>query len=174
MNGIEEGVVDYAVYEDGNRYLGIADVELPTLNNKQFNISGAGLAGEMDLPVVGHRDAMKVKIKFRDASEAAYILSETRVHLIDLRVVKQGLDYTAGEIITTNHKYVVKIVPLSRTGGVLKPATPQSVDGEYSCLYLAEYIDGKCVSKIDPIGYVDIDHTGKDRAEQIRRGLGMI
>lgn len=173
MNGIDEGVINYALYEDGNRYLGIATVDMPDKESKAFTMNGAGISGDIDIPVIAHRNAMFMTINFRDTSEAAYILAEERVHLIDLRVVHQSLDTTAGEIGTTNHKFVTKIIPISLSGGSLSPASPQAVSGKYSVLSIAEYIDGKCVSNIDPTAFIDIDHTGKDRAEAIRKGLGM-
>ena len=173
MNGIDEGVINYAVYENGTRYLGIATIEMPNKTSKSFTMNGAGIAGDIDIPVTGHRDAMTMKINFRDTSEAAYVLAEERVHLIDLRVVHQNLDSSAGELGITVHKFVAKIIPKSISGGTLSPATPQAVSGEYSVLSLAEYIDGKCVSDIDPVNFKDVDHTGKDRAEAIRKALGL-
>lgn len=173
MNGIDEGVINYAIYEDGNRYLGIATVEMPNKTSKSFTMNGAGIAGDIDIPVIGHREAMTMKINFRDTSEAAYALAEERVHLIDLRVVHQNLDSAAGEIGISGHKFVAKIFPKSLSGGTLSPASPQAVSGEYSVLSIAEYIDGKCVSDIDPVNFKDVDHTGKDRAEAIRKALGL-
>lgn len=173
MNGIDEGVINYALYEDGNRYLGIATVEMPNKTSKSFTMNGAGIAGDIDIPVIAHRDSMTMKINFRDTSEAAYILAEERVHLIDLRVVHQNLSVDAGEVGISGHKFVAKIMPKSLSGGTLSPASPQAVSGEYSVLSIKEYIDGKCVSDIDPTAFRDVDHTGKDRAEAIRKALGI-
>lgn len=173
MNGIDEGVINYALYEDGNRYLGIATVEMPNKTSKSFTMNGAGIAGDIDIPVIAHRDAMTMKINFRDTSEAAYILAEERVHLIDLRVVHQNLSVDAGEVGISGHKFVAKIMPKSLSGGTLSPASSQAVSGEYSVLSIKEYIDGKCVSDIDPTAFRDVDHTGKDRAEAIRKALGI-
>lgn len=173
MNGIDEGVINYAVYEDGTMYLGIATVDMPDKNSKSFTMNGAGISGDIDIPVIAHRDAMTMKINFRDTSEAAYALAEERVHNLDLRVVHQNLDNQQGEIGISSHKFVVRVIPKSLSGGSLSPATPQAVSGEYSVLKIAEYIDGKCVSDIDPVNFIDIDHTGKDRAEAIRKGLGL-
>lgn len=173
MNGIDEGVINCAIYENGNRYLGIADVDMPDKTSKSFTMNGAGIAGDIDIPVIAHRNAMTMKINFRNTSEAAYALAEERVHLVDMRVVHQNLDSAAGEISISGHKFVAKIIPKSLSGGKVAPATPQSVSGEYSVLSIAEYIDGKCVSDIDPVNFKDVDHTGKDRAEAIRKALGL-
>lgn len=173
MNGIDEGVINYALYEDGKRFLGIAKVTMPDKVSKSFTMNGAGIGGDIDIPIVAARDAMKMKIEFRNANEAAYTLAETRVHLIDMRVIHQNLDYSAGEIGESDHKFVTKIIPLSFSGGDIEVAKPQPVSGEFSVLSIKEYIGDKLVSHIDPINMIDIDHTGKDRAASIRRGLGM-
>ncbi len=173
MNGVDEGIINYAVYEDGSRYLGIATVEMPNKTSKTFTMNGAGIGGDIEIPVIAARAAMTMKINFRDTSEAAYALAEERVHNVDLRVVHQNLDSTAGEVGITNHKFVARIFPKSLSGGTLEAAAAQAVSGEYSVLAIAEYIDGKCVSNIDPVNFIDIDHTGTDRAEMIRKGLGM-
>lgn len=171
MNGLDEGVINYAVYEDGKRFLGIATVTMPNKENKTFTMNGAGIGGDIDIPVIAARNAMRMSIKFRNANEAAYALAEERVHLIDLRVVHQNLG--AEEIGISNHKFVASIFPVSFSGGELEPAKPQAVSGEFSVFSIKEYIDGKLVSHIDPFNFIDIDHTGKDRAEEIRKGLGM-
>lgn len=173
MNGIDEGVINYALYENGKRFLGVAKVTMPDKTSKTFTMNGAGIGGDIDIPVVAARDAMKMKIEFRNANEAAYTLAEERVHLVDMRVIHQNLDYSAGELGESNHKFVVKIIPISFSGGDLETAKPQAVSGEFSVLSIKEYIGDKLVSHIDPINMIDIDHTGKDRAESIRRGLGM-
>ncbi len=173
MNGIDEGVINYALYEDGKRFLGTAKITMPDKTSKTFTMNGGGIGGDIEIPVVAARDAMKMKIEFRNANEAAYTLAEERVHLVDLRIIHQNLDYAAGEIGESDHKFVVKIIPLSFSGGDVEPAKPQAVSGEFSVLSIKEYIGDKLVSHIDPVNMIDIDHTGKDRAASIRIGLGM-
>lgn len=173
MNGIDEGVINYALYEDGKRFLGIAKVTMPDKVSKSFTMNGAGIGGDIEIPVVAARDAMKMKIEFRNANEAAYTLAEERVHLVDMRVIHQNLDHKAGELGESDHKFVTKIIPLSFSGGDIEVAKPQPVSGEFSVLSIKEYISNKLVSHIDPVNMIDIDHTGKDRAASIRRGLGM-
>ena len=173
MNGIDEGVINYALYEDGKRLLGVAKVTMPDKVSKTFTINGAGIGGDIELPVKAARNAMKIKIEFRNANESAYILEENRVHLVDLRVLHQNADYMHGELKETGHKFVLKIIPVSFSGGDIETAKAQPVSGEFSVLSLKEYIEEKLMRHIDPVNMIDVDHTGKDRAESIRRALGM-
>lgn len=172
MNGIDEGVINCEVYEDGKRFLGIARVTLPSLESKKFTMSGLGISGDIDIPVLATRNAMHMSIVFRNDNEGTDTLAEERVHLLDLRVIHQNLDYSEGEIGTTNRKYVVKVFPVSSSGGDIQSASAQEVTNEFSVFSLKKYINGKLARHIDPINFIDRDHTGKDRAEAIRKGLG--
>lgn len=169
---MESGIINYFVYEDGSDYMGIAKVTLPTLVYKMLTVNGAGLAGDVDLPVIGHRDAMKCSIEFVDASTSAYKLNEARKHLIDCRVAHEQYDTTAGQLGVIPHKVIMELVPTQLNNGVLAPATPQGVSGEYSVLSFKLYIDGKCVLDFDPLRWRDIDASGKDNLAAVRSALG--
>lgn len=41
-NGVDEGVISYAIYEDEKMFYGVAEVDLPNFENMVFNVSGAG------------------------------------------------------------------------------------------------------------------------------------
>ena len=40
--------INFAVYEDGQEYLGMANIALPTLSNLVQSINGAGIAGNVE------------------------------------------------------------------------------------------------------------------------------
>ena len=44
-NGVDEGVISYAIYEDEKMFYGVAEVDLPDFENMVFNVSGAGVLG---------------------------------------------------------------------------------------------------------------------------------
>ncbi|MCH5207539.1 MAG: phage major tail tube protein [Oscillospiraceae bacterium] len=172
MDG-NEGIINYTIHEDGSRFLGIANVTMPNKTNKTFTLNGAAVAGDIDLPVIGQHDAMKMTINFRDVSESAYILAEERVHVIDIRVAHENVDPTTSVLGFSKHKYVAKIIPLSLNGGTLAPASPQAVSGEYSVLSLEEYIGEELVSAVDPMNFRDVDHTGTNRLAEVGNFLGL-
>lgn len=172
-NGVDEGVVNYALYEDEKLYLGVASVTLPDVELSTFTLSGAGILGELEMPITATPKAMITVINFRHANEAAYALAEERVHNITLYRVDQNYDSTKGEIGTTNRKSFMKIFPKKLSGGELKPANPLSVSGEYAVFSYTEIVDGKTMLEVDPLNCRYIDHTGVDRAAKIRQGLGM-
>lgn len=169
---MEAGIINYAVYENGSEYLGIANITLSNKSYKKLTVNGAGIPGDIDLPVPGHTDAMTITINFLDAPRAAYKLCEFRRHLIDIRAAHEEYDATAGKIVVRAYKHVLEIIPVSKNNGTLAPSAAQAASGEYTLLSQKDYIDGKLVSNHDPIHFKDIDSSGKDALAAVRSALG--
>jgi len=167
------GTIDFAVYEDGRNFLGLAKIGLPDFSSKKLNVNGAGIPGDVDIPVIGHLDAMTMTIDFVDHQESQEKLAEMRVHVLDLRVAKQQFDKVAGKLAIDDHKYVVKVIPVSKTSGELAPASAQTTSNTYSCLYFAEYIKGKLIRKHDPFAYEHTDASGTNVLDPVKQALGM-
>lgn len=169
---MDAGIINFAVYENGSEYLGLANVTMPNLTNKKLTVNGAGIAGDIDIPIPGHRDAMTVTFSFVDAPKSAYQLCEHRRHVVDIRAAHEEYDATAGKIAVRAYKYVMEIIPTSRTGGTLAPSAAQAASGEYTVLSIKEYIDGKLISDFDPVHFRDIDISGTDALAAVRSALG--
>ena len=65
VNKIPEKTIAFNVYRDGTVLMGVATVELPQLQAMTETISGAGIAGEIDSPTLGHFQSMTAKLSFR-------------------------------------------------------------------------------------------------------------
>lgn len=166
------GVINYAVYENGSEYLGLAKVTLPDYSNKKFTVNGVGIGGDVDIPVTGHKDAMTCKIQFLDAPESARKLAEHRRHIIDIRAAHEEYDQVSGEIKVRAHKHILEIIPLKLTPGDLAPSAAQASSGEYTVLAIKDYIDGVLVNDYQPLNFIDIDNSGTDRLAAVRSALG--
>lgn len=166
------GIINFEVYENGTNYMGIASVNLPQVTKKTFTVNGAGVAGDVDIPVKGHADAMSVTIQFIDAPEAVYTLAEERKHTLDIRAAHEIYDSTTGTIKVVAYKHILEVIPKSLGNGTVAPSAAQAASGEYSCLSIKDYIDGKLVRHYDPINYIDIDSSGIDKLADVRSALG--
>lgn len=166
------GIVNFAVYENGSEYLGIAKVSLPDVSHKTITANGAGIAGDIEVPVVGQTNAMTCTIEFNDNPEAAYRLNTPGVHIIDLRVPHQELDAKSSELRIRGYKHILHVSPITLKGGEIAPATMQGVGIDFACLYRADYIDGKRVLLIDKTHgeYRGID--GKNIYDDVNKALG--
>ncbi len=168
----DAGIINYAVYEDGSEYLGLARVTLPDVNNKILTVNGAGIPGDIDLPVLGHMDAMIVKIDFLDSHESTYKLAETRRHILDLRAAHEAYNPTSGEIEVHAYKHILEVIPTKLGGGTIAPSAAQAVSGEYTCISRKDYIDEKLVLDYEPLNFIHIDDSGTDHLAKVRSALG--
>ena len=85
MPKIDEIITNYAVYEDATEYLGTSEVTLPEITNLAEEISGAGIAGNVEAVIIGHIEAMTLTLNFRTVTANTIKLAEPRVHKLDLR-----------------------------------------------------------------------------------------
>lgn len=167
----QETVVNFAVYEDKTEFLGIADVQLPDLTALTQQISGAGIAGNIEAVIPGHFEAMTMTFNFRTTTTAALKMSEPRRHNIDIRVANQVEDTVAGKILTESVKHVLVVIPKKDGGGKLAPASATDASGEYAVRYWATYVDGKKIREIDPMNSICIIN-GVDYLADVRKALG--
>lgn len=171
MLNFDESVINFAVYEDSVEYVGMAGVTLPNLAAIVQTLSGAGIAGNVEVPVLGHYDVMSLTLNFRTTTEHSVRLSEPRRHNIDLRMAQQIEDTVAGEVKVQSIKHVLVVVPKTDTGGTVAPAAPTNGSGEYSVRYWATYIDGAKVREIDPLNFI-CEVNGVDYLADVRKAIG--
>lgn len=171
MPNFDESVINFAVYEDSVEYVGMAGVTLPNLAAIVQTLSGAGIAGNVEVPVLGHYDVMSLTLNFHTTTEHSVRLSEPRRHNIDLRMAQQIEDTVAGEVKVQSIKHVLVVVPKTDTGGTVAPAAPTNGSGEYSVRYWATYIDGAKVREIDPLNFI-CEVNGVDYLADVRKAIG--
>ena len=61
---------NFNVYAGSDRLIGVTDeVKLPDMNAITSSVSGAGIAGTIDIPVVGAYENMDMEIPFRGLTD---------------------------------------------------------------------------------------------------------
>jgi hypothetical protein len=171
MAKIAETIINCAVYEDATELMGMADCTLPEINNLTQEISGAGIAGNVESIIMGHLEAMSMTINFRTVTDSQVKLAEPRVHDIDLRVAQQQTDTSTGKISTVPVKHILKVIPKKTAPGNVAPASTADANGEYAVHYYAQYISGKKKIEIDPLNFIYYVN-GKDYLKEVRKALG--
>ena len=167
----EVGTIDFAVYEDNDEFVGIASVTLPDKNQKVIPINGAGIGGDVEVPINGHYDAMTLTMAFKNYSPRVARLREHRRHNIELRIAQQNEDRIAGQLVQDAVKHVFVVVPKSASGGTVAPASPGDMNVAFSVRYWATFVNGTKVDELDPLNRVDIVN-GIDYNAPVRRALG--
>lgn len=171
MGRFSETLVNYACYENGKDYVGHADVTLPELVALTQELSGAGIAGNIESVIIGHYSAMSMSINFRTVTHSAVRLMEPRMHKLSLMAAQQESDAATGRLLIKHVKHVVRARPKKYALGKLAPASAADASGEFAVSYYALYIDGVQKIEIDPINFIcKVD--GKDYMKEVRKALG--
>lgn len=167
---VDQTNINFALYEDDNEYLGIAEVTLPDVNYLTQQISGAGIAGNIDA-VIPHVEAMTLGINFRTTTAQAVSLTEPRKHEITLRVAVQNENRISNELEVGKVKHVFDVIPKSLKAGKIAPASPGDASGEYTVRYWKYTIDGETVLEIDPLRF-KFEVNGVDYLKPVKDALG--
>ena len=152
--------------------IGTADVELPNLEAMTETVSGAGIAGEVDSPTLGHYASMTTTIKLRTVPGFAGRISAQRAHQFDFRGSQQVYNAGAGQYETVPVRCVMKATPKNMQLGSLQVGQMTETTGEYEVQYIKLWVDGVEQIEIDKYNYI-ARFGGVDFLAAVRRDLGL-
>jgi len=168
---LDQTVVDYRVYDNAEENLGVANVTLPNLSFLTQQISGVGVAGNLEA-VTPLLDAMTLTLQFQLFSKRALSLCGPDRHQITLRIAQQQENAVRSAVEPEGVKHVFVAIPKSLSGGSIAQATPTNPSGEYAVRYWKMTQGNETLIEIDPIGY-KCYIFGKDYLEPVRKALGI-
>jgi P2 family phage contractile tail tube protein len=164
--------INFSVYDgDSQDLLGVAEVTLPSFEAMTETISGAGIAGEMDMPVLGHFGGMTVEISWRTMTVDATKLSKQVGHKFDMRASIEQYDEQNATISSIPMKIVMVTVPKTLNLGNLNVGAGSDSSNEFECSYIKVLINNEEVVELDKFNYIYRVH-GVDYLESVRRDLG--
>lgn len=172
INNIPERTVNYRVYDADNALIGVATVDLPDIEAMTDTVSGAGIAGEIDSPTLGHFGSMTLTINWRTITGDASRLNAQRVHQLEFRSSQQINDAANGELKTQPVRIVTRCTPKNLSLGSLEVGAATDSSSEFEVTYLKIYIDGKETVEIDKYNF-KYAVGGVDFLRQVRRDLGI-
>jgi len=165
------GTIDFNVYEDGDSYIGVSETTLPDKVQKTVTVNGAGLGGDVEVPIQGQYEPMTAIFKFRAYNPSVGKLREPRRHTLDLRIAEQYEDPVTGNMKVDEIKHIMVVVPKKSSGGSVKPASANDTTVETSCRYWAIYVNGELIEEFDPINGKNMIN-GFDYGAAVRKALG--
>ena len=171
MSKQPEAYIDFEVYEGKTNYCGISKADLPNIAYLTQQITGAGIAGNIEAVLTGMVDAMTLGLEFRSATDAAVALMTPVKHELDLRVAEQYWDTNSQKKEVLADKYVLVVIPKNFNPGSVAPASPADTKSEFSVYYYAGFKDGKKMWEIDPFNYICVI-DGVDYMADVRKALG--
>ena len=163
--------INLEIYEDSVNLLGVAKVKLPDIAFPTVDISGAGMMGNMEVPLYGMVDAMSTTITWLTPHQDAVKLMSPKKHQLDMRVVEEYWGVEEAEVGTWADKYVMIVRPKNLSVGDVAPMAAANTSGEYAVYYYAAYRDGKQLWEVDKRNMKCVI-MGKDYMADIRKALG--
>lgn len=167
------GHIDYLMYKDGGELIGIAKVTMPPIKYKTVNAQGAGVMGEVTIPMAGMIDAMNIRIDFSSVTDAIVQLGTNEWHDVALYVADQYFDSVNRKEELEQERFEMSIRPTEINQGTIQTASAADASGTYSVCKYTVYKDGQKVIDIDQFNQVH-EVNGVDNAAAVRKALGMM
>lgn len=174
MAQIPEKLINFRCYgSDTQEFLGMTDAELPAFDAMTETISGAGIAGEFESPVVGHFKPMALKLKFRTITAKAIVSLAPSIarQVIDVRGSISIQDQQSG-LLTTQAIRVECSGPVkSGNLGKLEPGKVMGAEADIEVVTLRISVDGVLLVELDKLNQI-YRVGGVDYLQQVRIDLG--
>lgn len=172
INPIPDKIIGYRAFLSDTVLLGVAEVTLPDFEYMTETLNGAGIAGELDSPTLGHTQSMTIQINFRTMTDDAVKMIAPKPLMVTFRASQQEIDAAQGELKAKAVKITAKVMPKKTGLGKLESGKPQDISGEYEVLYLKVDVDSATRLEVDKLNYI-FKVDGKDYLAEVRQHLGM-
>lgn len=170
---IPEKIINYRCFVDGEiSPSALVDVDLPDIQYVSETISGAGIAGEIDSPTLGHFSTLEIGLNLRTLINKDFSLFSQKVYALEFRAATQSTDMVNGMINKGRLKVSARVVPKSMALGKLEVGKPSGSNQKFACHYLKVEVDGETVLEIDKINMI-FNVNGTDLLAEVRDAMGM-
>ena len=150
---IPEKIINYRCFIDGEMSpTALVDVDLPDIQFMSETISGAGIAGEIDSPTLGHFSAFEIGMNFRTLIKDNFKMFSQKIYALEFRAATQSTDMSGGQINKGKLKVSTRVIPKSLALGKLE--------------------DNETVLEIDKINMI-FNVNGEDLLAEVRDAIGM-
>lgn len=166
---VPEVLTNVRVYSDGATAHGTANVKLPNIEAMTETITGAGISGEVEVPVAGHFKAMKLEIEFYNMNSVFSGLSVGESCNLQIRGSLQVYEQGKRDDVPVKISVLGRV--LSSERGTLEPGKKTSPKTTVSCEYYKEELDGQTITEIDPLNFIAI-LNGKNLLAKVAENLG--
>ena len=167
-----EQVQNYEVFVNGGRCMGTASVDLPELQYMTQTIKGAGIAGEIEAPTLGHLQSLELKLTFRALYENPIALMEQKAVNLSLRGAIQKYDTGTGELKTLPVRIDARGRIKGGALGKLEPSELMDTEITFECDVISVKINNSEYFMHDKLNFVN-RVNGKDYLASVRLALGI-
>lgn len=172
INPVPERLINYRVYLEGNNLAGVATADLPDIEAMTDTVSGAGIAGEVDSPILGHFSSMGLTLTFRTITDDGIKLAGQKSHAIELRGSQQVYDAGNGSYETIPVRISVRGIPKRNGLGSLEVGSTTDSEVELELTYMKIFINNVERLEIDKYNFKYVV-DGEDYLASVRDDLGL-
>lgn len=169
---IPEKLINFKCYNDANDLIGVTDIDLPSIEYMTETVKGAGVAGEIDSPTMGHFSNLETKLTWRTIEKSLLKLAGNKAHMLDLRGAQQKYDPVTGEYKVVPVKILIKGATTNTELGKFEQGATVGSTTTISTHYLKVLVDGETLIEIDKYNYI-ANVGGTDWLTEVRKALGL-
>jgi P2 family phage contractile tail tube protein len=152
------------------RILDTTSVKRPSIETLTETISGAGIAGELDIPTTGQIGAMEYEISYNRTNKDAVRLFGQGIKHLEVRWVTDVLDSETGKINLCSNKEIIKAIPKKFDLGSVENNAANEATVALEITYYKYIQNGETLIEIDKLNNVIIIN-GVDYTKEIRKAL---
>lgn len=171
-NPIPGVLINAKIYNDGREQMGVGKVQLPDFEYLSESLTGLGLAGEIDMPVLGHFGSLTMSLNWNTVCEQAVSLLAPKTHRLTLYGSVQNWATESGAFEPRGVKVAVHAIPKKSGPGSFEAAKKTEPASEFELTYVKMTIGGKEILEIDKFNFI-CRINGKDYLSDVRQQLGM-
>lgn len=171
INEIRSGLTNFEVYYGATRQLGIATVDLPEFSYKTIELSGAGIAGDFNMPAPGHFEDMEVTIHWHSIQDNLSVLTAHKAHTLTLMGAQNIYDSATGDFRAQPVKIVVRTVPHKTPIGKFEQVSETDSETTLGIDYIKIWVDKKEIFEFDKFNFIS-RVNGVDYLAGTREAIG--
>ena len=170
-NIVPEKSNNFTVYIDGEEQAGIAEGTLPSGEFMTSEVRGAGIAGVIDSPGLGHMQSMTIELTWRAVTDMFIELTKPGGHELDMYAEHLAFDAGRGEYVSHSVNAYIKAVTKGFELGRLVVNDSAETKTTHEIYYMKLFVDGEDVLEIDKYNFI-YRVRGIDYMLETRRALG--
>lgn len=133
---------------------GLVDVEMPSIAFLSETISGSGIAGEIDSPLLGQTESMECTMNFRVPTNQLAMVMNPMGSAITLRAGLQTYDRATGQRLQQGFRVSMRVIPKNLELGTLNINEATETSQVFEVLSVSVFIADKPVLEIDKLNSV--------------------
>ena len=170
-NIVPEKSNNFTVYVDREEQSGIAEGSFPNVSSMTSEIRGAGIAGVIESPGLGHMQSITVELTWRVITDKFLDLLKPGGHELDMYAEHMSFDAGRGEYVSRSINVYMKAVTKEYELGRLVVNDSAETKTTHEVYYMKLFVDGREELEIDKYNFI-YRVRGTDYLSETRRALG--